>query len=88
MGGQDRDQRGDEALEQGGLRDGRLQIERQVVYRDDLVHGFEHGAERMVPLRRPDGKGHVIGRDRGAVMKGRAFAEMKPEPFGLGIDFP
>ena len=42
----------------------------------------------MVPLRRPDGKGHVIGRDRGAVMKGRAFAEMKPEPFGLGIDFP
>ena len=53
VGGQDRDQRGDEALEQGGLRDGRLQIERQVVYRDDLVHGFEHGAERMVPLRRP-----------------------------------
>ena len=79
VGGQDRDQRGDEALEQGGLRDGRLQIERQVVYRGDLVHGFEHGAERMVPLRRPDGKGHVIGRDRGAVMKGRAFAEMKPE---------
>ena len=42
----------------------------------------------MVPLRRADGKGHVIGCDRGAVMEGSAFAEMKPEPFGLGIDVP
>ena len=43
---------------------------------------------RMVPLRRTDGKGHVIGCDRDAVMEGSAVAEMKPEPFGLGIDFP
>ena len=88
MGGQDRDQCGDETLEQGGLWDGRFQIKRQVVHRDGLVHGFEHGAERMVPLRRADGKGHVIGCDRGTVMEGSAFAEMKPEPSGLGIDVP
>ena len=43
---------------------------------------------RMVPLRRADGKGHVIGCDRGAGMEGSAFAKMKPEPLGLGIDVP
>ena len=47
-----------------------------------------HSETRMVPLRRADGKGHVIGCDRDAVMEGSAFAEMKSEPFGLGIDFP
>ena len=59
-------------MSRGGLRDGRFQIERQGrSTRTTLSTSMER--KRMVPLRRPDGKSHVIGRDRGCVMEGSAF---------------